>query len=519
MESPKPLPVHSIASGKLLARNSILNLSGMVLPLLVGIIAIPYAIKGLGKEGFGILAIAWVILGYFGLFDFGLSRATTKFVSEMLGKGDVESLPSVIWTAVVVSFGLGVLGAVTLFAATPFLVEKLLKIPHDLVHQARLTLHILAASIPIILCSTSLRGVLEAAQRFDLVNYIMIPANMLSFMFPGLSFPFQLNLSTVVFLIILSRLAIALVSLSFCFRLFPIIKTKPAISLRKLQMMAAYGGWISITSVISPLLVHMDRFFIGTYVSMASVAFYTAPYEVITRLRIFPNAITTTLFPEFSALTGHAYSGRLEKLFAHALKYILISVSVLVVLLFFTAPTILLKWLGPEFVENSLSVFRIFSIGILINCLAVIPFNLLQGIGKPDITAKFHLLEFPLYLFLLWFLVKDFGINGVAFAWVLRVSLDALLLFWFAIKCYPLIIKKVMDCNIGLTLLFLLILFCFLLLLDIVLSTIIYKLILLSLSLLGFGFLIWRFVFDEEERHFVIATLQKRLKYKLNQHV
>ena len=49
---------------------------GMVLPLIVGVLSIPFAIKGLGKEGFGILTIAWVILGYFGLFDFGLSRAT-----------------------------------------------------------------------------------------------------------------------------------------------------------------------------------------------------------------------------------------------------------------------------------------------------------------------------------------------------------------------------------------------------------------------------------------------------------
>ena len=71
MENSKPPPSQGFATGRLLAKNSILNFVGMMLPLIAGIFALPFAIKGLGKDGFGVLAIAWVILGYFGLFDFG----------------------------------------------------------------------------------------------------------------------------------------------------------------------------------------------------------------------------------------------------------------------------------------------------------------------------------------------------------------------------------------------------------------------------------------------------------------
>ena len=430
-------PINSSTS-KQIVKNSILNLLGMVLPLIVGVIAMPFAIKGLGKEGFGVLAIAWVILGYFGLFDFGLSRATTKFVSEMKGRGNFESFPSVFWTAVIVSLGLGFLGMILLLMLTPFLAERLLKIPVDLIPQARISFYILACSIPVILCSSSFRGVLEATQRFDLINIIMIPTSVASFVFPGLSFFFHINLSTVIFLIVLSRIGAALGYLYFCFRLFPVIFVKkPRLNRKNLKMMISYGGWVSITNIVSPLLVYMDRFFIGSILSMASVAFYSVPYEMLVRLRLFPSALMRAIFPEFSALSTCSNSERIERIFIKSVEYILLIIGILVVLLFIYAPLILQVWLGDEFVKNSLNVFRILLVGIFVNSIAFVPFTLLQGIGRPDLPAKFHLVELVFYISALCFLIQGFGIEGVAWAWSLRVVIDAALLLGAVIRLYP----------------------------------------------------------------------------------
>jgi len=71
-------------SKSILARNTFLNIIGLSLPFLVGIIAIPLIISGLGTERFGLLSLGWVILGYVGIFDLGLGRATTKFVASAL---------------------------------------------------------------------------------------------------------------------------------------------------------------------------------------------------------------------------------------------------------------------------------------------------------------------------------------------------------------------------------------------------------------------------------------------------
>jgi len=75
-----------------LARNTILNFVGQALPLLVGFLTIPITIQWLGADRFGIISIVWVIIGYFGFFDLGLGRATTKFVAEAFGKGEFEKV-------------------------------------------------------------------------------------------------------------------------------------------------------------------------------------------------------------------------------------------------------------------------------------------------------------------------------------------------------------------------------------------------------------------------------------------
>ena len=69
------------------------------------------------------------------------------------------------------------------------------------------------------------------------------------------------------------------------------------------------------------------------------------------------------------------------------------------------------------------------AIGVFINSLGQVPFAMLQGAGRPDLTARLHLIEMPCYLLMLWLLIRSFGIDGAAAAWTVRVTVDALILF------------------------------------------------------------------------------------------
>jgi O-antigen/teichoic acid export membrane protein len=92
----------------------------------------------------------------------------------------------------------------------------------------------------------------------------------------------------------------------------------------------------------------------------------------------------------------------------------------------------LILWLGAALAERAAPVGQILLVGIWINTLAFIPFTYLQGRGRPDLPAKFHVMELLPFVATLWVLIDWLGLPGAAWAWDLRVLADTLLLFWAA---------------------------------------------------------------------------------------
>ena len=427
----KPLEI----KGSLLARNTVFNLIGQGLPLVVAVVTMPFIIHGLGTDRFGLLSLAWVVLGYFAFFDLGLGRATTKFVAEALGKGEKDQVPRLVWTAVTIQAFFGLLGAIVLATITPLLVDRILNIPPELIKEAKDTFYLLALSIPVILVSSSFRGLLEAAQRFDIINIVRVPSSTLTLILPLFGLYLGFNLPGIVSLILAVRLVELAVFVALCIRIAPRLKRYSG-SFALLPRLFSFGGWVTISSIVGPFLVHLDQFLIGSLLSIAAVAYYAAPYKIVTQLWFIGGSLTMTLFPAFSAMEGIKDRQRLGALFARAVKYILLVIGPIVLIIGLFAYDVLQIWLGADFAAKSTVVLQILALGVLINSLAQIPFALLQGAGRPDLPAKFHLFQLPLYVGILWFSVNQWGIAGAAGAWTFRVTLDAVLLFWATFRFY-----------------------------------------------------------------------------------
>jgi O-antigen/teichoic acid export membrane protein len=103
-------PLSNLTSGRLLARNTIWNLLGQLLPMAVGVVAIPPLVRSLGVDRFGVLSLAWIVIGYFSLFDLGMGRALTKLVADKIGSNDEDSIPPLVWTSLYLMLALGVIG-------------------------------------------------------------------------------------------------------------------------------------------------------------------------------------------------------------------------------------------------------------------------------------------------------------------------------------------------------------------------------------------------------------------------
>ena len=89
----------AVPSGRSLASNTLWNLFGNCFPVVVAVVCLPLLKRGLGTERLGIMSLAWVLIGYFSLFDLGLSRALTKLVAERIAQRRQSEVASLVWTS------------------------------------------------------------------------------------------------------------------------------------------------------------------------------------------------------------------------------------------------------------------------------------------------------------------------------------------------------------------------------------------------------------------------------------
>lgn len=493
---------NNLTSGRVLARNTIWNLIGQVAPLLVALFAIPPIIRGLGTDRFGVLTLAWMVIGYFNLFDLGLSRALTKLVAEKLGARQEQEIPILVWTALLLMLFLGLVGTVVVSLLSPWLVRDVLKIPEILKLETLRAFYLLAFSIPVIITATGLRGILEAMQRFDLINAVRIPMGIFIFIGPLLVLPFSKSICPVVGILVVGRLLFLIAHLFLCLYVMPALRH--GIALRRVMIvpLLRLGSWMTVSNVVSPLMVYLDRFLIGGIISVAAVAYYATPYEVVTKLLLLPIALVGVLFPAFAA-SFMQEQDRTALLFVRAIKYLFLILFPVILLIVTLAHEGLYLWLGSEFARNSTRVAQWLAIGVFFNGLAQIPFALVQSAGRPDLTAKLHLIELPLYLIALWWLVNAFGIEGAAIAWMARVVVDTLFLFIMALQLLPPIGASAirhMAFSIGTALL--------ILALASLLSSLLLKGFFLLLTLIAFTLFAWFLILDSDER----ILVQNRFK-------
>ncbi|MHB8412425.1 MAG: flippase [Candidatus Acidiferrales bacterium] len=425
-----------LAGGRLLARNTIWNLIGGGVPMLVAIVCIPILIKGLGKDRFGILALAWVIIGYAGFFDLGVGRALTQFVAKKLGAGEDRDVPPLVWTSLFLMLLLGILGGVVVILISPWLVHHALHIPAALQRETLHSFYLLGVSLPIVITTAGLRGFLEAHQRFDLVNALRIPLNAFVFAGPLLVLPFSHSLFPVVAVLVGGRVIGWVAHLLLCLRVMPGLLRRIAWHRATVGPLLSFGGWLTVTNIVSPLMVALDRFLIGALLSVTAVAYYATPFEVVTRLLLIPGAVVGVMFPAFSASFVQDRN-RTAFLYGRSVKYVLLALFPMILLILVFAESGLKLWLGADFAQHSTRVLQWLAVGVFINGLALIPYSLLQGVGRPDLTAKLHMAELPAYLLALWWLIHAYGIDGAAMAWTARVFVDALLLFGMAKRFLP----------------------------------------------------------------------------------
>jgi O-antigen/teichoic acid export membrane protein len=414
-------------STKPLKRNFFVNLLSPMTRMVVALVTVPLYLHHIGEARYGVMSIVWVLLGFFGFLDLGLSRAVTNALAKLRDAPQAHRA-RVLLTTFGLNFGIGLMGGGVLYVFGGLMLKHFVSMPAQINAEVSRALPWIACLLPLTLISAAGAGALESRELFLLINSIQIFSMTLAQVAPIVAAIFvSPSLTVVIPTAAVSQGLGAIAVLAVVYRLEGPFSPR-AVDWREARRLLGYGGWMFATNVFYPALGSADQFVIGSVMGVASVAHYAVPMGLVQRSVALPIALGRTLFPRLSSLSGdaaHALGTRALLIMAYGFAAVCAPAIIL-------SATFFRYWISADFAAVSAPVAQVLFPGIWMGALSLVGFTLLQSQGRADVTGKLNIIEFLPFVAVLWVLTMAFGIVGAAAAWSLRCTVDASVMLWLS---------------------------------------------------------------------------------------
>lgn len=389
----------------------------MVIPAVFPILVLSISARYLPSGEFGAYLIIMTILGYSGLLELGMSRALIKQFSFEYDNPIETEITFV--TGFITMLWLGVTAIVLLLAGINLAGETYSGVPRNIVSGVKFA----AFALPSILLSQVFYAYLEGSLRYTYILKIkLICAAIEAIILISVLLWFK---DLALFMLAFSfGKGLTLILLFFHCSGMKFIKVG-RFSYTKLFHFLRFGGWLTLSSIIGPIMVYFDRFFVSSSLGIAYSEQYLAVSEIIIKIAIIPMAISKVVFVLMSRV-----SIQVNKESNLGYGMVLVSVVPFLLLLYTFTEPILNLLISDKTTELSILAFRILCVGLFFNAIAQIPYAKLLAAGQSKITALIHLFELFPYLILLYFTISHYGLVGVAIVWALRSFIDCTLMLY-----------------------------------------------------------------------------------------
>lgn len=409
-----------------LPRNTLINLAGAMTPIALTAITVPLYLRIIGGDRYGALVAIWLIASYLGAFDFGMGRGVTKALSQ---PGPTQHRQQLIRFGLRLSLLTGAAGAALGVPAFSWYFEHGIQAMPELRAELQRALAWAVACIPITAVSSMCSGVLESRQRFQATMAANVAGSVVAQVAPLIiALTFTNELQALIPCITLGRaLSLAMLSRAVWASEQP-FQTMAGARLTEESRREIYrfGGWNTVSNIVSPLLVSLDKFILSTSSSLQAVAQYNVSFSLASMIALIPNSLSNAMFPKLSSSKDIDEGLALTD---QAMNALAVTVTPIVIMGITWSPMVLDAWLGHEFASAAQWPAQLLMLGMWPHAFAYIPYARLHAQGNPRAVALCHAVQLPPYLLALSIVLPAHGMIGAAVLWAARATVDSALLF------------------------------------------------------------------------------------------
>jgi O-antigen/teichoic acid export membrane protein len=402
----------------MLIRNTVANFAGQLLYPLLALAVVPFYLRHVGIEGYGLIGLIAMVVSVLGVFSKGLGSALQREFGRRSATAEGRrSLPTLLRSFEIVYWVLGLIlaAAFAAFAATTG--SQWIRTETISQQTVAACLALLALRVALAFPHSVYQSVFIGTER-QVEGNVLNSVIAVSAVAAGVTAILVVGSVTAVYVGEVLTAAIFLIVLRT--RAFAVLPTVPrsfdASEVRSLMRGSMDLIW---TNGIGLLITTLDRVVVSAVLPVAALGLYSAAASAARTVGLGLNPFLMAAYPRTCRIaeTGTA-AQQLDDLLRAATVVAALGAAITLPLSAFSADVLTLWLRDAALARTGAAVLSIYAVGSLAIGLATVLYQRQMATGATRYGARFNtaaLLWFPAAL---WFLVVRFGLPGAAVAWL-----------------------------------------------------------------------------------------------------
>lgn len=402
-----------------LGRNLLAGLANSIWSALVGLAVVPFYLKYLGIEAYGLIGFFVTTQALLQLLDMGMAPTINREVARCSASGDLKEAGKLLHTLAVVYWSMAAAIAVLILALAPLIAEYWLQSKQlssqTVSHAIMLMGLVVACRWPIGLY----QGALIGAQRLTIssgINMTMVTianlgaVSILAFVSPTIEAFFTWQASVGFAYAIAMRMAAWRIVGKTSQTKFDVDR------LKSVWRFAAGMGCISLTALV---FTQLDKLILSKMLGLEEYGHYMLATVVVSGLHVLISPVFNVIYPRMTTLVASGNTTGLIDLYRLGTRLLATVLFPTAMLLAVYSQDLVYIWTGnPDISSRVAPVISLLVIGSALNGVMFFPYALQLAYGMTWIPLTINIVLMCFLLPLIIFLAQTYGALGGAGAWL-----------------------------------------------------------------------------------------------------
>jgi O-antigen/teichoic acid export membrane protein len=394
--------------------NAVANWIGFAAQLLVAFFMSPILVHGLGAPRYGIWSLVESILAYLMLFDLGVAASVVRYVARFEANCDQDRLNRIFSTSLCIFAAAGLIVAV-IAVGLASLGATMVKVPPELVHEARWMLVLLGLNLSLGLPLNVFASLLDGLARYPAKTAIRTAVLVARTGLFLIVIWQKGGLIPLAWSITVCNIVEHLILAATCWWYLPKLRFSHALVDREtFQLIRGYSLQAFLLMIAGRVSYQTNALVIGAFLAPQFITYFAVAARLIEYAKNALRAVTTVLTPAVSAFEARGDLPAIRSVFLNSTRFVLWIILPIQAGLYLLGKPFLSLWMGPEYVGSSYPSLAILSLPLFLILSQSVSGRILYGIGRLRWFTVIVTGEAIANLLISLALVGPMGIEGVA---------------------------------------------------------------------------------------------------------